>query len=360
MRLTVPRGWEVLRHVGEFPAPIPHADDLEALADAVREAGRVEHPVAPDIDAADRPPRAPARRPARLADRALATTLPDGSVRRRQGLRRARHRARPARRAVARALGAAFVDVTGADRIVTAHDMRETGPGLARAFAEGALHRGASVVEAGLASTDMLYFASGHAEPARRDVHRQPQPGPLQRHQVLPSRRAGDRPRHRPRRDPRRGRGATSTDGLPPAATPGPVEQADLLADYARYLRGLVDLTGIRPLKVVVDAGNGMAGLHGAGRARRCGAARAAARDRPAVLRAGRLVPQPRGQSARAGQPRRPAGARRRPKAPTSGSPSTATPTAASSSTRRRGRLAERDHLPGRGARAATRARRRR
>ncbi len=38
--LTVPRGWEVLRHVGEFPAPIPHADDLEALADAVRDAAR--------------------------------------------------------------------------------------------------------------------------------------------------------------------------------------------------------------------------------------------------------------------------------------------------------------------------------
>jgi hypothetical protein len=42
VRLTVPRGWEVLRHVGEFPAPIPHADDLEALADAVREAARVD------------------------------------------------------------------------------------------------------------------------------------------------------------------------------------------------------------------------------------------------------------------------------------------------------------------------------
>src|SRR5690242_13011291 len=48
VRLTVPRGWEVLRHVGEFPAPIPHADDLEALADAVREAARVEHPVSAD------------------------------------------------------------------------------------------------------------------------------------------------------------------------------------------------------------------------------------------------------------------------------------------------------------------------
>jgi hypothetical protein len=53
MGLTVPRGWEVLRHVGDFPAPIPHADDLEALADAVREAARVEPSAAltPDVDA---------------------------------------------------------------------------------------------------------------------------------------------------------------------------------------------------------------------------------------------------------------------------------------------------------------------
>jgi hypothetical protein len=42
LRLTVPRGWEVVRHAGEFPAPVPHSDDLEALADAVREAARNE------------------------------------------------------------------------------------------------------------------------------------------------------------------------------------------------------------------------------------------------------------------------------------------------------------------------------
>lgn len=42
VKLTVPRGWEVMRHEGEFPVPIPQADDLEALADAVREAARVE------------------------------------------------------------------------------------------------------------------------------------------------------------------------------------------------------------------------------------------------------------------------------------------------------------------------------
>ena len=62
---------------------------------------------------------------------------------------------------VARALGAAFIDVVAAERIVIAHDMRESGPALARAFAAGAAARGAAVTWAGLASTDMLYFASG-------------------------------------------------------------------------------------------------------------------------------------------------------------------------------------------------------
>jgi hypothetical protein len=50
VRLTVPRGWEVLRHAGEYPAPIPHADDLEALADAVREAARIDPAQLPPAD----------------------------------------------------------------------------------------------------------------------------------------------------------------------------------------------------------------------------------------------------------------------------------------------------------------------
>ena len=62
VRLTVPRGWEVVRHVGEFPSPIPHADDLEALADAVREAARVEVPreLRRRRQRPDRPARPPA------------------------------------------------------------------------------------------------------------------------------------------------------------------------------------------------------------------------------------------------------------------------------------------------------------
>ena len=160
---------------------------------------------------------------------------------------------------IARAIGAAFIDVTGAERIVTAHDMRDSGPGLARAFAEGALHRGASVVEAGLGSTDMLYFASGHLglpgamftashNPAQYNGIKMTRAKAVAIGQDTGLAEIRDR--------------ATTylADGLPPAEVSGTVEQVDLLTPYAEYLRGLVDLSGIRPLKVVVDAGNGMGG----------------------------------------------------------------------------------------------------
>ncbi|MDT4946593.1 MAG: phosphomannomutase [Pseudonocardiales bacterium] len=160
---------------------------------------------------------------------------------------------------IARAIGAAFVDVTGARRIVTAHDMRDSGPGLARAFAEGALHRGASVVEAGLGSTDMLYFASGHLglagamftashNPAQYNGIKMCRANAVAIGQDTGLAEIGKRAAQ------------LLTDGLPPAEVAGTVEQVDLLTPYAEYLRNLVDLSGIRPLRVVVDAGNGMGG----------------------------------------------------------------------------------------------------
>ncbi|GAA3083416.1 hypothetical protein GCM10020000_81960 [Streptomyces olivoverticillatus] len=82
------------------------------------------------------------------------------------------------------------------------------------------------------------------------------------------------------------------TDDIPDSAgTPGLIIRSNLLGDYAAYLKKLVDLSGIRRLKVVADAGNGMAELH---RAR--GTRRAADRPGSHVLRAGRHLPQPRGQ----------------------------------------------------------------
>ncbi|MDT4937449.1 MAG: phosphomannomutase [Pseudonocardiales bacterium] len=160
---------------------------------------------------------------------------------------------------IARAIGAAFIDVTGAQRIVTAHDMRETGPGLARAFAEGALHRGASVVEAGLGSTDMLYFASGHLGLPGAMFTASHNPA---QYNGIKMTRANAVAIGQDTGLADIGAAASKylANGLPPAGVAGTVEQVDLLTPYAEYLRGLVDLTGIRPLKVVVDAGNGMGG----------------------------------------------------------------------------------------------------
>ncbi len=162
---------------------------------------------------------------------------------------------------IARAIGAAFVDVTEATRIVTAHDMRETGPGLARAFAEGAMHRGASVVEIGLASTDMLYFASGHLDlpgamftashnPAEYNGIKLCRAGAVAIGQASGLAEIRDLA----------GRYVDTDLPQAPADRVTEVEQLDLLEAYARHLRGIVDLSGIRQLTAVVDAGNGMAG----------------------------------------------------------------------------------------------------
>jgi phosphomannomutase len=160
---------------------------------------------------------------------------------------------------IARAIGAAFVDVTEATKIVTAYDMRESGPGLARAFAEGALHRGASVVEAGLCSTDEMYFASGHLglpgaqftashNPAKYNGIKMCRANAVAIGQDTGLNEIRERAE------------LYLAQGLPPAEVPGSVEQVDLLTQYAEYLRSLVDLSTIRPLRVVVDAGNGMGG----------------------------------------------------------------------------------------------------
>jgi phosphomannomutase len=161
---------------------------------------------------------------------------------------------------VARAVGAAFVTVTGADRLVCGRDMRESGPSLLAAFADGASRQGAEVVDVGLASTDLLYFASGQLDLPGAMFTASHNPA---RYNGIKLCRAGAQPI-----------GADTglaeirdvaerylDAGLPaPAGRPGRLTEQNLLLDYARYLRRLVDLSGSRPLTVVVDAGNGMAG----------------------------------------------------------------------------------------------------
>ncbi len=143
----------------------------------------------------------------------------------------------------------------------------------------------------------------------------------------MPRVRAAGRHGERAGRDPRPRRGGHPRrerwpDGLDPLAR----RAAGLRRPPARRSRRS---TG-RRIKVVVDAGNGMAGHTAPAVFDRLADQ---ARDGADVLRARRHLPEPRGQPDRAGQPRRPAEAGCSPRAPTSASPSTATPTAASSST---------------------------
>ncbi|WP_176742526.1 phosphomannomutase/phosphoglucomutase [Streptomyces sp. LUP47B] len=161
---------------------------------------------------------------------------------------------------LAELFGAAFVQVTGASAIVTGHDMRPTSPGLSRAFARGAAARGVDVTEIGLCSTDQLYYASGALNlPGAMFTASH---NPAQYNGIKMS-RAGAAPvgQDTGLAEIRELVERWSEAGAPQAAaTTGTITQRDTLDDYAAHLRSLVDLTSIRPLKVVVDAGNGMGG----------------------------------------------------------------------------------------------------
>ncbi|MEV6690243.1 phosphomannomutase/phosphoglucomutase [Micromonospora sp. NPDC051196] len=165
---------------------------------------------------------------------------------------------------VAAALGSAFaqmLDATGeaGKAVLIGHDMRASGPGLAAAFATGVRAEGRPVVEIGLASTDMIYYASGSLD----------LPGAMFTASHNPAQYNGIKMCHAGARPVGqdtglaeiRERAQALLDKAEPVGEPiAPVHRRDLLADYAAHLRTLVDLSGIRPLTVVVDAGNGMAG----------------------------------------------------------------------------------------------------
>ncbi|AJC58008.1 phosphomannomutase/phosphoglucomutase [Streptomyces sp. 769] len=161
---------------------------------------------------------------------------------------------------LAELFGAAFVEVTGADAIVIGHDMRPSSPGLAGAFGRGAAARGADVTEIGLCSTDELYYASGALNLPGAMFTASHNPA---QYNGIKMCRAGAAPvgQDTGLADIRALAERWTADGAPePAATPGTVTRRDVLHDYAAHLRSLVDLRTIRPLKVVVDAGNGMGG----------------------------------------------------------------------------------------------------
>jgi len=178
--------------------------------------------------------------------------------------------------------GAHAADGAPRPALVIGNDMRPSGPELVEAFAQGAADRGVDVVLIGLCSTDGLYHASGVLDLPGAMFTASHNPAEYNGIKLC---RAGARPvgeatglvdvRTTAERYLAEGIPTTTTadggdgvvpgtlsdGGRPTARHRGEITHREILADYAAFLRGLVDLSEARPLKVVVDAGNGMAGL---------------------------------------------------------------------------------------------------
>ncbi|WP_150306914.1 phosphomannomutase/phosphoglucomutase [Planctomonas psychrotolerans] len=163
---------------------------------------------------------------------------------------------------IVEALGAGFADELGADgsEIVVGHDMRDSSPLFAAAFARGLRAQGASVVAIGLCSTDETYYASGALNaPAAMFTASH---NPATYNGIKFSRAGAQGISLETGLAGIRDRAAVYLrDGIPVVDSQGGYSERNVLADYAGYLRSLVDLSGIRPIRIVVDAGNGMGGL---------------------------------------------------------------------------------------------------
>jgi phosphomannomutase len=157
--------------------------------------------------------------------------------------------------ALATRIGRAFVAFSGSDRIVVGRDMRVSSPGLATAFIEGAASAGATVVDVGEVSTDALYYASG-----KLDL-----PGAMFTASHNPGRYNGIKLCREKAAPIGEESGLLDIKALAskdegPAATPGSIEKTDVLVGYSAHCKSLIDTTSLKPLKVAIDAGNGMAG----------------------------------------------------------------------------------------------------
>jgi phosphomannomutase len=161
---------------------------------------------------------------------------------------------------VARQVGRAYVHYLGlsGSRVVVGRDMRLSGEALKEAFIQGVTEAGADVLNIGLVSTDALYFAVGHLEePGGAMITASHNPKDfngfkLCREDAIAL--SGDEGIFQIR-------DLITSGKLPePSEYSGSVEDGDVTVDYAEHCLSFIDTEGLRPLKIVVDAGNGMAG----------------------------------------------------------------------------------------------------
>ena len=161
--------------------------------------------------------------------------------------------------ALAYRIGAAFVRFTGSDRVVLGRDMRLSSPALAAAFAAGARAAGAGVVDVGEVSTDALYFASGKLDLPGAMFTASHNPGRYNGIKLCRAKAApiGEESGLLEIKELARADEQPASGG---PADAGTIEHVDVLGEYARHCRSMIDATKLKPLKVAIDAGNGMAG----------------------------------------------------------------------------------------------------
>ncbi|MDK1361466.1 phosphomannomutase/phosphoglucomutase [Arthrobacter sp. zg-Y1219] len=164
---------------------------------------------------------------------------------------------------IVKAVGAAFVDVLdlSGQTVLVGGDMRPSSPEFIKDFAAGATMRGAHVLLLDLISTDELYYACGALDAAGATFTASHNPA---QYNGIKMAKAGAVPISSEtglREIQALAEQYLNAGTIPAVENPGRISVRDILRDYSEYLRSLVDLTDIRPLKVVVDAGNGMAGL---------------------------------------------------------------------------------------------------
>lgn len=161
---------------------------------------------------------------------------------------------------LSRSIGAAFAKFVstndGATSIVVGHDMRPTGPEFSAEFAAGALSQGIDVIDIGLASTDMMYFASGSLNMPGAVFTASHNPAEYNGIKMCLKGAAplgGDTGLSVIKED--------SRSLLSPQGTPGKLTERNMLEDFAQHVLSFVDVAALTPLKIVADTANGMGGL---------------------------------------------------------------------------------------------------
>jgi phosphomannomutase len=162
---------------------------------------------------------------------------------------------------VAHALGVGFASLCQSDRVLVARDMRPSGEELVAAFARGVNEQGIDVIDLGLASTDVLYYAAGSLDAPGAMFTASHNPAQYNGLKLCLS---GARPVGIDSGLAEVKAVAAAVlegNGPPPASRSGTYSRREVLDQFVEHVLGFVDVASIRPMRVVADTANGMGGL---------------------------------------------------------------------------------------------------